>query len=256
MEDNKKTISRVMERKQFEGDVEIIIPFHGKHSNVSNLLHSIFHSVYSNRYLVTLVDDASKNDNYYGQIQKANIPNVRILRKNNHGGFGSSVNFALNNPFKFPNLDKVIPYIVIIHSDVLPVSKDWLFNMGSSLERMKSDGVKMVSPLTDNPVDPVDRLVCKERNPDLEDFVLTDDEFLPMYCAISHRDLFKYVNFPELPPHVGLEAKEFASQMKLKGFFQGVCGRSWVHHEGGLTLKTFEKKHRSLRNIAKDQKNN
>lgn len=239
MEHKKKTISRVIEKKQFEGDVEIIIPFHGKHSNVSNLLQTIFNSVYSNKYLITLVDDASKNDNYYTQIQKANIPGVRILRKDSHGGFGSAVNFALNNPFKFLKSDKIIPYVVIIHSDVLPSSRDWLSNMGSSLERMKSNGVKMVSPLTDNPVDPIDRLICKEKNPNLEDFVLTEDEFLPMYCTISHRDLFKHVSIPEFPPHVGLEAKEFASQMKAKDFLQGVCCKSWVHHEGRLTFNTI-----------------
>jgi glycosyltransferase involved in cell wall biosynthesis len=253
MEDKKNTISRTIERKQFDGDVEIIVPFYGKHSNVSKLLQSIFNSIHSNRYLITLVDDASKNDNYYSQIQKANLPGVRILRKTTNGGFGSAVNFALKNPFKFSEPERVIPYVVIMHSDVLPSSKDWLFNLGSSLERMKADGVKMVSPLTDNPVDPMERLVSKTMNPNEDDFVLTEEEFLPMYCSICHRDLFKYVSIPELPPHVGLEAKEFAQGMRARGFFQGVCCKSWVHHEGGSTLKLFEKKRRRLNNVAKNQ---
>jgi len=247
MEDKKNTISRVIERKQFDGDVEIIVPFYGKHANVSKLLQTIFNSIHSNRYLITLVDDASRNDSFFTQIQKAKLPSVRILRKDTNGGFGSAINFALKNPFKFLESDRTIPYVVIMHSDVLPTSKDWLFNIGSSLERMKVEGVKMVSPLTNNPVDKVDRLVSKTINSNLEDFVLNEEEFLPMYCAICHRDLFKYVSIPERPSHIGTEAKEFADAMRSRGFLQGACCKSWVHHEGRSTLKLFDKKRRRLK---------
>lgn len=257
MEDNKKKISRTIQRKPFDGSVEIIVPFHGNHSCVSKLLESTFNSIYSNKYLITLVDDASKNSNYFQQIQNASILGVRILRQQEQKGFGAAVNFALNNPFKFMGLDaeKIIPYVVIMHSDVIPFSRDWLFNLGSSLERMKSSGVKMVSPLTNNPVEPIDRLTFKKKNPNEEDFVLSEDEFLPMYCTLSHRDLFKYVQMPEFPPHSGREAKEFSVRMRDSGFLQGVCGKSWVYHEGRATLKMFDKKRRSLRNVAKEQEN-
>lgn len=255
MEDNKKKISRTIQRKPFEGSVEIIVPFHGNHSLVSKLLQSTFNSIYSNKYLITLVDDASKNNNYFQQIQNANILGVRILRQQQQRGFGAAVNLALNNPFKFSNTEKLIPYVVIMHSDVIPFSRDWLFNLGSSLERMKSSGVKMISPLTNNPVEAMDRLVFKKKNPNEDDFVLSENEFLPMYCTLSHRDLFKHVPIPELPPHSGQEAKEFAARMKDSGFLQGVCGKSWVYHEGRATLKIFDKRRRVAKNVAKDQEN-
>ena len=254
MEENaKKTISRTIQRKIFDGDVEIIIPFHGAHSYVSKAIQSIFNTVYSNKYLVTLVDDGSKNSNYHSQIQGASIQGLRILRKEKNGGFGSAVNFALNNPFKFSDPNKFIPYVVVAHSDVSFFSKDWLLNLGSSLERMKSSGVKMVSPLTNNPVEDIGNLVSKKRIPNEEDFVLSEDDFLPMYCSLFHRDLFKYVSFPESEPHESTEARGLAASMKSKGFLQGVCGKSWVHHEGRVTTKNFDKKRNKLKNIAKDQ---
>ena len=252
-ENSKKTISRTIQRKTFDGDVEIIIPFHGAHAHVSKIIQTLFNTIYSNKYLVTLVDDGSKNSNYYNQIQGANIPGLRILRKEKNTGFGSAINFALSNPFKFSKSEKIIPYIVVVHSDVLFSSKDWLFNLGSCLEKMKHDGVKMVSPLTNNPVEDMKRLISKNKNPNEEDFVLSEEEFLPMYCSLFHRDLIKYVSFPESNPSESSEARELASSMRSKGFFQAVCGKSWVYHEGRVTTKKFDKKRSSSKNIAKDQ---
>lgn len=245
-----KKILRTIQKKSFEGDVEIIVPFHGGHSHVSKLLQSIFNTIYSNRYLVTLVDDSSDNVNYHSQISNAKIQGVRILRKDQNGGFGSAVNFALKNPFKFLDSEKVIPYLLIAHSDVLLSSKDWLFNLGSSLEKMKLEGVKMVSPLTNNPVENVERLSFKGKRPNIEDFILSENEFLPLYCSLCHRDLFKYIDFPESDPCISNEAIKLAEVMRSKGFLQGVCGKSWVHHEGCVTTKLFKKKRR---NVAKHQ---
>jgi glycosyltransferase involved in cell wall biosynthesis len=255
MENNsKKTINRVIERKPFQGDVEIIIPFYGKHAHVSKLVQSVFNTIYSNRYLVTLVDDGSPNESYQSQVSNAKIPGLRVLRKEKQGGFGSAINFALRSPFKFSNSDKIIPYVVIMHSDVLLTSKDWLFNLGSSLEKMKSQGIKMVSPLTDNPVEEIGCLLSADRNPDREDVVLEGDDFLPLYCALCHRTLFDYVPMPEYP-YAGFEAKEFSYKMKSKGFLQAACGKSWVHHEGRGTLKSFDKNikiQRILRNVREE----
>ena len=33
------------------------------------------------------------------------------------------------------------------------------------------------------------------------------------------------------------EDEEFAFRMRKNGFNQGVCGTSWIHHDGGATIE-------------------
>lgn len=254
--DQRKTISRVIENKIFQGlDVEIIIPFHGRHSLVTNLIQNIFNTVLSNRYLITLVDDGSLNRSFFQQMEKVKLPGVRCLRQEKNKGFGSAVNYALDNPWVFKdNPLKSIPYVVILHSDVSFSSKNWLVNLGYSLESLKKQGVKMVSPITDNPVEDVKVLHSLKPLDIDENKVLEGDDFLPLYCALCNRELFKHIRFIE-KPYVSFEAKHFALLMKQKGFSQAVCKNSWVHHEGRGTIKTFDKNYKVqklLRKVKED----
>ena len=252
-EENKIMINRTIRTELFaKKEVEIIIPFYGKHSLVSSLVEDIFNTVYSNRYLVTLVDDGSANKEFHTQIQKSKVPGLRCLRQKQNRGFGSSINFALSNPWKFENNPtKEIPYVLIMHSDVSLDSKDWLLNLGNFLETVKKDNVKMVSPKTDNPVVDFDVLKSK-RSFKGENYVLKT-EFLPLYCALAHRDLFKHVGFFKEYPYAGLEAEEFAMRMISKGFNQAVCGTSWVSHIGRGTLQQFDK-NRKVKEILRKTK--
>lgn len=255
-DEQRKIISRVIENKTFQGlDVEIIIPFYGRHSLVTNLIQSIFNTVLSNRYLITLVDDGSSNRSFFSQIEKAKLTGVRYLRQEKNKGFGHSINYALDNPWVFKdNPSKVIPYVVILHSDVSFTSKNWLVNLGVCLETLKKQGVKMVSPLTNNPVEEM-KLLYSPRPIDLdENIVLKGEEFLPLYCALCNRELFNHVRFIE-KPYVSFEAKDFALKMKQKGFTQAVCKNSWVFHEGRGTIKTLDKNYKVqkiLRKVKED----
>jgi hypothetical protein len=119
---------------------------------------------------------------------------------------------------------------------------------------MKSQGVKMVSPLTNNPVDNIESLISVDRNPNKDDLILENEDFLPMYCFLCHRNLFDHVRIVE-HPYASIEAKDFANKMKSKGFSQAVCGKSWVHHEGRATLKLMDKNskiQKILRKIRSD----
>jgi GT2 family glycosyltransferase len=234
-EEKKIFINRVIEPKPFLGSmVEIIIPFHNKHSLVSRLISSIFNTITSNKYLITLVDDGSTNKDFLGQIQKANILGVRCLKQSNKG-FGASVNLALKTPFV-----KEIPYVLILHSDVIFQTKNSLLNLGNYLQDVKEKNIKMVSPLTNNPVENFGFLTSK-KNVSKENYVLSDKEFLPLYCALCHREIFNHVGLFDEYPYAGGEAKDFAKRMNQKGFKQAVCGNSWIYHEGKATLKLFEK---------------
>lgn len=250
-----KTINRVIDNKIFEGlDVEIIVPFHDKHSLLTNLLEDIFATVHSNRYLVTLVDDGSRNSSFSDQMQKKKIPGVRLLRKK-HGGFGSAINYALSKPWVFQDKpNKKIPYVVLIHSDVSLVNKNWLLNLGVALETLKRDGVKMVSPMTDNPGVDIEKLKSSKPLKEDETLILEEDEYLPLYCALCNRGLFDYVKIVE-KPYVSDEAVILAEDMKSMGFKQAVCKNSWVKHKGRGTISVYDRNHKVLKMLRKAQEN-
>lgn len=233
MED-KIFVKRNMSEKPFlMAPLEIIIPYHNQISKVANILSDILATVTNNRYLVTLVDDGSTNNNLPDQLKDRKLEGVRVLSQTKGKGFGAAVNMALKNPFS-----DQIPYVLIMHSDIRLKDLGWLQNLGNSLVSMKSSGVKMVSPVTNNPVEKFDQLRASKASekPD----VVLENAYLPMYCALCHRELFSRVGLLEEFPYAGLEAEEFALRMRKKNFKQGVCGASWVQHEGRGTLSQYD----------------
>lgn len=237
---DKVFVNRKMENNPFYmAPVEIIIPFNGEQSRVSKLMDSIFRTVHTNRYLLTLVDDGSENHDWLEEIKSASLPGVRCLRQDEQKGFGSAVNLALQNPFS----DK-IKWIVVAHSDVEPQDANWLSNLGECLIKLKSQGVKMVSPLTNNPVIQSPVMISKKGQP-REDYILKYHEkeiplFLPMYCFLAHRELFDRVGLFAEFPYCGLESQEFGYRMLSKGYRQAIAGKSWVHHTGGATINRYK----------------
>lgn len=233
--DEKIFVLNPIEQKPFQmSAVEIIIPFYDEHAKVLNLMNDIFSSVTTNKYLITLVDDGSKNRNFVQQLKSKKIPGVRFLSHTTNKGFGASINTALKNPF-----NAKIPYVAIMHSDVRVHDMNWLFNLGSTLNTMKVKGTKMVSPLTDNPL--VSEQFLQGKHHDRQNDKVLTEGFLPMYCVLAHRQLFNKVGLFLECPYAGTEVEEYAWRMKKNGFNQGVCGTSWVQHEGRGTLKKFDK---------------
>ena len=233
--DDKVFLTKPIENKPFYmSSVEIIIPFHNLQAKVVSLLEDIFATVQKNRYLVTLVDDGSINKNFLEQLRSKKIDGVRALRLEKCKGFGAAVNYALKNPFRSD-----IPFVAILHSDVRIQDQNWLFNLGQSLNEMKSDGIKMVSALTDNPT--VDNNLLKSKRGEIKKDAVLQEGFLPMYCVLANRELFNRIGLFVECPYAGVETEEFAIRMLKNGYKQGICGKSWVQHEGGMTLAQYEK---------------
>lgn len=230
-------IKRKLENDPFHmKEVEIIIPFYGEQARVTKLMESIFSTVFTNRYLITLVDDGSSNKHFIQKIKDAKIPGVRCFRQDQKG-FGAAINHALKNPWVFSNKPyKQIPFVCIMHSDVYPEDNNWLSELGATLHRLKNSGVKMVSPMTNNST----KELIGTKGIVKEDAILKE-EFLPLYCALCNRELFNRVGLFREFPYAGSEAEEFSLRMKKNGFLQAVSGNSWIHHEGGATLLKLEK---------------
>lgn len=223
----------------FMSEIEIIIPFHDECGKVANLINEIFKLVQTNRYQITLVDDCSSNKHFLNEIFSKKIEGVECLRTEKQLGFAGAVNYALKfakNPW--------IPWVCVMQSDVLPRNFSWLSKLGSCMQNLKTKNVKMVSPLTNNSI--FNRNLCQVKHEqDFKDDVILEKGFLPMYTFLCHRDLFRKIGLLYEYPLMGCEAEEFALRMKKNGFYQAVCGSSFVHHEGKRTYN----------NIIKDTKN-
>lgn len=227
--------------------VEIIIPFHGLYNNVVTLIETIFSTITSNRYQITLVDDGSPNQGFIKELASKKIEGLICYRKNVQEGFASAVNFALQN-----TKNPWIPYVCIMHSDTLPIDVAWLSNLGATLKKLKNSGIKMVSARS-NYFDEYMQHLKTERNQKVDDYILKENEYLPMFCSIAHRDLFKNVGFLNTISLAGGECHEFAKRMHEKGFRQAIAGNSWINHVGGSTVSTLSSKLKEiLRNTCND----
>jgi GT2 family glycosyltransferase len=225
---------------EFNSQVDIIIPYYGQYDRVMQLLESIFRLTRSNYYNLYVIDDCSPNEQYIKTIDRNAKKNAERLSQRNvltthrnetQRGFAGACKAGYDLGES--------PYVCFVNSDCLIKDSGWLRTMGQSLLNLKAQGVRMVSPMTDNPVggDPAQKGEPFVRDGD--DVVLGEDSHLSLYCFMCHRQLFNAVEgFLKEYPYGGYEDQEFAHRMKHYGYKQAVCRSSWVHHEGEVTMKS------------------
>ena len=64
------------------------------------------------------------------------------------------------------------------------------------------------------------------------------------------RELFDHIGgFIKEYPLAWYEDEELAFRMKHFGYKQGICGRSWVQHDGGATINALWKEDPSTKEI-------
>lgn len=216
--------------------VDIIVPFHGHINKVARLIQSVLQVTRSNPYRITLVDDASPNKEFVRQAK--DIPQVRAIRLEQQVGFAA----ALDAGFRASEQ----PWVIFLHSDCVPDEGGWMLRLGESLLALKSQNVRMVSARSNNPGD--DRLLGR-RGEITDDVVLTEGA-MPLFCAMCHRELFKHIGgFLKRYPYAMYEDEELAHRMRHYGYKQAVCGKSWVYHEGGVTINGLLHERPELREV-------
>lgn len=217
--------------KLFVGSkVDIVIPFHGQYDKVTRLLESILYVTKSNPYKICLVDDASPNNKFIEALKRH--PSILATRNETHLGFGAS----LKKGFELSDS----PWVCFLHSDCVIQDKNWLVEMGKSLLRLKDKKVRLISARSNNPGEHVDqRLLASKDEREGHDYIL-EEGFVPLYCALCHRDLFKHIGgFIKPYPYGSYEDEELAYRMRHFGYKQGICVKSWVYHEGSATINTI-----------------
>jgi hypothetical protein len=123
---------------------------------------------------------------------------------------------AINNALK----GTTNPWIIFMSNGISPISTNWSINLLSSMQFYKSKGVKLISPWIKN------HSFFSKFN---KDHILSQDEFIPLYCFICHRDLFSLIGLMKSNLDTIEEISEdFHARMKARGLKQAVCYSSWV----------------------------
>jgi GT2 family glycosyltransferase len=216
----------------FDQQVDIIIPFHGQYEKVTRLTESIFQLTRSNYYTLTLVDDASPNENFIRVVAKNAKSFIKAFRCATPKGFAGAMKVGFERTES--------PYVCFINSDCVIQDIGWLRSLGEALIDMKKDGVRMVSPQTNNPVGGHEFQKAESKMDRGPNKIIPAGEHLSMYCFMCHRELFhRCGGFIKEYPYGYYEDEEFAARMNRYGFRQGVAGKSWVYHEGECTVKSI-----------------
>lgn len=226
--------------------VNIIIPYHGHLEHVATLVESILRMTHSNPYQICLVDDASPNekqarafaDDFVSLVpgMRGAIPQIVWTRNEEQLGFAGSLKKGVEHTAK---QRVVAPWLLFLHSDCKVTDPNWMIEMGRSLLASKGEGVKLVSARTNNPGDGLHPALKGERGDESrkgEDVVLKEG-FLPLYCAMCHRELFNHIGgFIKEYPYALYEDEELAFRMKHYNYKQAISVKSWIEHEGGVTV--------------------
>lgn len=230
--------------------VDIIIPFHSQYEKVVSLIKSIIFSIKSNPYQITLVDDCSDNKDFYKEIHeqfKKEAPQgfrplVSCIRSEEHLGFGGALKLGYDNT----NL----PYVLFLHSDCLVEDSNFMIEMGQALLDWKKEKVpvKMVSARSNNACGLL-KAEC-ESNDKQEKNIILENETLPLFCAMCHRELFNHIGgFIKNYPYGWYEDEELSFRMRKYGYKQGISTKAWIHHDGGLTIKYLWQKNKNIKEI-------
>lgn len=250
MQNNTK-ISKPLSTLPFsKSRVDIIVPFHGQYEKVIALIESIMVAVKSNPYHITLVDDCSENETFHKEVNEQfkkktpddYLPQVTCIRNEKQLGFGG----ALKMGFESTNL----PWVLFMHSDCLVEDPNFMIEMGQSLINWKNNKqpVKIVSARSNNPCD-LTLAKAKLGEKENKDVIL-NNETLPLFCAMCHRDLFKHIKgFIKPYPYAWYEDEELAFRMRKFGFKQGISTRAWIRHEGGATIKYIWNKNKKSKEV-------
>mgnify|MGYP006278636195 CR=1 FL=1 len=220
--------------------IDIIIPFHGCHENVSALIENVFRFASNNFDKIILIDDFSSNDQFVN-IYKENTRFV-ISRNDRHLGFGASVNRGISLS------DKQV--VAVLHSDVLFTDKNSLINLYNDLIQMRNESVAMITAVSNNPMIH-ENILKKNKVIDMPPEIVKEN-FIPMYCCMLDVAAWRIVNgVPEFPV-AWFEDEAFCHKLLKLGYKIAASNKSYVFHTGAQTIKQILNKDRKYISIMKN----
>lgn len=138
-----------------------------------------------------------------------------------------------------------------MHSDCVVRDPNFMIEMGQALFEWKEEDVpvKMVSARSNNPRD------CEKAKSTIYKNIILEDETLPLFCFMCHRELFDHIGgFIKNYPYGWYEDEELAYRMRKYGYKQGISTKAWIEHEGAATIKYLWSKNKEAQNIMENNR--
>ncbi len=220
--------------KHLHPPVDVIIPFHKQYHILSECLRSLISKTLGQIYTITVVDDGSPVSNFIETLEKQKLRDVPIqyLRLPEQEGFGAALKAGFEHTRN--------PWVCFLHADCVIEQQDWFFHMFNTMQSLKGNGVKLVSAkVDDGGTGAYDQNIIGTLD-HVEDKIV--EEPLPLICTLVNRQLFDHIGgFIKSYPYGWYEDEELFWRMKIHGYKQAVCGKAFVRHKGGATIKELLK---------------
>lgn len=225
----------------FNSQVDIIIPFYGNYEMVSTLINSLFKLTRSNYYKLILVDDFSPNSNFISTIEMNSKKNAdRLKQENRVSTVRNEVQKGYAGACKVGYDIGESPYVCFLNSDCIIQDSNWLKNLGESLLKLKSQNVRVIAPMTNNPVGGDIAQKGDKFSKDANDIIIESNSYLTLPCFMCHRELFSKIGgFLKEYQYGFFEDEEFAARLIKFGYRQAVCRSSFVYHVGQATINNL-----------------
>lgn len=194
--------------------LDIIVPFKGSYNTLVALLENIFKTVV-NRYKLNIVYNSSVELGFIENFKKFDF--IEFHRNIQPKTLGESINQVVR---KSNN-----PWIISLSPETMPIGPSWLMNLGETIQRLKSQGTKIVSPYLQN-----DPFFTKYQDDNSPDIVLENDDYLPLHNFICHRDLFSNIGMFKDTDDLDDMSKDFYEKMKNKKFSQAISKSTIFKH--------------------------
>jgi len=201
--------SKAFEIARFsDARLDIIVPFNGSYNSLISLFENILKTVI-NKYKLNIVYNSSFELGFIENFKKFDF--MEFHRNAQPKTLGENINLVIK---KSSN-----PWILVLSPETTPLGPSWLLNLGETMQRLKSRGVKIVSPYIQNNSF---FLNFQDENSD----VILENEYLPLYSFICHRDLFSNVGLFKDTNDIEDLSKDFYEKMKNKKFTQAISKSS------------------------------
>lgn len=220
----------------------IICPYHGQYTALRECIGSIFLQTRHLPFRITVVDDGSPNKEFFSTISQLDSQ-IDGIRFEEQRGFGAALNEAIKLTEE--------PWLVFLNSDCIIRELDWLLELHKALESNMKNKVGLVSATMNNGGSC--RLIERARTDYRKKDLILAEEPMPLICAMAPRKLFDRVGLFKEYPYGYYEDEFFFHAMKNKGYKQGYCEKSWVEHQGGLTIQSLWSVDPNIKNVMVEE---
>lgn len=197
--------SKTFELVKFsDSKVDIIIPFNNSYNSLVSLLENILRTV-TNPYRISIAYNNSSDLGLVENLKKFNF--VNFYRSKEANTLGGRINLAVTQSEN--------PWMLVLNPVCLPVGFSWLSNLGEAMQRLKKNGIKIVSPYIQN-----HPFFTKYEEGDSD--VVLENDVLPLYSFLCHRDLFSNIHLLKETDDIEELSEDFYNKMKNNKFKQAI----------------------------------